>query len=307
MKILNNTAAHSPESAITIMLFGNGVVNVSAISKTAEKLSLEIPRYSGDIDLSGYWPKVFYLHHTENATIYGIHDCMAVDVANDTITVHWEICNCIDKLDGVLCYAVQFGDVWNTGALVNVFRSDSEEWFDVGIYTEHKNRWIEEIKTRTGCDVAYPAEVREFIPDETEQAAPLSESDLMGMIVRQNINAIITDDATASRAVEFFPGLKGDGSLIAAGTRINWKGQLKRAAVDLWDTETNNPDNARTLWEDINYKNGIRVIPEVITAGQAFGLDEIGWRGDKLYKSIIAGNVWTPESHPAGWIEMEGI
>lgn len=307
MKILNNTAVHPPESTITIMLFGNGAVNVSAISENAKTLSLEMPRYSGDIDLSEYSVKLYYLHHTENATIYGTHNCIVVDVADDTITVHWDIAGCIDKLDGVLCYSVQFGNSWNSGALVNVFRSAKDAWFDIGLYTEHKNRWIEDIKTRTGCDVVYPAEVREFVTDETEQAAPLSESDLMGMIVRQNINAIITDDATASRAVEFFPGLKGDGSLVSAGTRINWKGQLKRAAVDLWDTEANNPDNARALWEDINYKNGIRMIPDTITAGQAFGMDEIGWRGDKLYKSIIAGNVWTPESHPAGWIEMEGI
>ena len=55
------------------------------------------------------------------------------------------------------------------------------------------------------------------------------------------------DDAHASSLPEMFPGLKGDGSLVKAGTRINWNGQLKKAAADLWDTTENNPDNAPDL------------------------------------------------------------
>lgn len=111
----------------------------------------------------------------------------------------------------------------------------------------------------------------------------------------------IVDDKTASVAPELYDELQNDGSLITAGTRINWNGTLKRAAVDLWDTKENNPDNAPTLWEDILYRNGIRIIPEVITVGLAFAKDEIGWWGDKLYKSTIDSNVWTPEQYPDSW------
>lgn len=109
------------------------------------------------------------------------------------------------------------------------------------------------------------------------------------------------DDQTASVGASLFPRLKYDGSLIKTGTRINWHGMLKRAAVDLWDTEANSPDNAPTLWEDIAYKQGIRIIPDVITAGTAFAKSEQGWRGDTLYESLIDANVWTPEQYPAGW------
>ena len=38
-------------------------------------------------------------------------------------------------------------------------------------------------------------------------------------------------DADASTAAELFPRLKQDGSLVSAGTRINWYGKVKRAAV----------------------------------------------------------------------------
>lgn len=109
------------------------------------------------------------------------------------------------------------------------------------------------------------------------------------------------DDADASTVVEFYPRLKGDGSLIKAGVRIQWDGRLMRAANDLWDRPENNPDNAPTLWEDIGYRGGYRVIPEVITAGTAFDLGEVGWWGDALYRSLLKANVYTPEEYPEGW------
>ena len=113
------------------------------------------------------------------------------------------------------------------------------------------------------------------------------------------------DDAAASKSVLIYPTLQYNGALIEAGTRINWNGQLKRAAVDLWDTAENTPDVATDIWEDINYKNGYRIIPESITAGLAFSKGEIGWWGDVLYKSIYDGaNVWTPEQYPAAWEEQ---
>ena len=109
------------------------------------------------------------------------------------------------------------------------------------------------------------------------------------------------DDQTVSTAPAMLRRLKQDGRLVSAGTRINWGGTVKRAAVDLWDTAENTPDAAPTLWEDIDYRVGYRVIPSVITAGTAFALDELGWWGGKLYKSKLAANVYTPEQYPAGW------
>ena len=114
------------------------------------------------------------------------------------------------------------------------------------------------------------------------------------------------DDKTASTAGVLFPRLRQDGALVKAGTRINWHGTLKRAAVDLWDTEANNPGNAPTIWEDIAYRDGFRVIPQAITAGTAFSLDECGWWGDTLCRSTISNNVWTPEQYSAGWEAVTG-
>ena len=118
--------------------------------------------------------------------------------------------------------------------------------------------------------------------------------------------AVSLDDATASTAPELFPRLKGDGSLVKSGTRICWGGKLKRAAVDLWDNAENTPDAAPTLWEDVLYRDGIRVIPETITVGLAFAKGEKGWWGDALYASTMDANVWTPADYPAGWEIITG-
>lgn len=134
-----------------------------------------------------------------------------------------------------------------------------------------------------------------------ENSRPMTTDELSRLFIAQNINAVIADDATASRAVEFHPGMQYDGSLIQAKTRINWAGQLKRAAVDLWDTEENNPENAPDLWEDISYKYGYRIIPATITATLAFAEGECGWEDDALYRSKIDGNVYTPSQHSDSW------
>ena len=94
-------------------------------------------------------------------------------------------------------------------------------------------------------------------------------------------------DADASLAPELFTRLTGSGSLVKAGTRINWGGTIKRAAP--------------ALWEDIAYKQGYRIIPETITAGLAFAKGEKGWWQTELYESLLDANVWTPSVNPDGW------
>lgn len=113
------------------------------------------------------------------------------------------------------------------------------------------------------------------------------------------------DDKTASTVPTFYPKLKGDGSLVKAGTKVNWNGSVKKAAVDLWDTKENNPDNAPTLWASIDYRDGYRLIPDIITVTTAFAKDECGWWKGKLYKSLVDANVYNPEQYAANWEEVK--
>lgn len=108
-------------------------------------------------------------------------------------------------------------------------------------------------------------------------------------------------DAIISTTPEACQRMQYNGELISNGTRINWNGTVKRAAVDLWDTDENNPDNAPTLWEDLMYRNGIRIIPNPITVGLKFSKNELGWWGDTLYRSKVDNNVYTPEQYIDNW------
>ena len=129
-------------------------------------------------------------------------------------------------------------------------------------------------------------------------------------MTRSEAQKLITDivklreaatDTQASLAVSVYPTLKQDSSLIKSGTRINHNGTIIRAAVDLYDTETNSPENAPTLWEALNYKEGYRIIPEVITVGTAFSKGELGWWNNELYESLLDSNVYTPEQYSPNW------
>lgn len=114
----------------------------------------------------------------------------------------------------------------------------------------------------------------------------------------------LTDDKLASEAPALFPLLAESGALVKAGTRINWNCTIKKAAVDLWDIAENNPDNAPTLWVDLEYKDGYRFIPETITVTEAFAKDECGWWEDELYCSKVNSNVFTPSQYSDNWEKM---
>lgn len=118
--------------------------------------------------------------------------------------------------------------------------------------------------------------------------------------------AVSLDDKDASEGVTLFPRLKGDGSLIKAGTRINWNGVIKRAANALWDTLENDPDHAPDLWNDIEYREGLRVLTGPIPATNPVQVDEICWYKDEKWKNISGvPSVYLPDEYPTGWKKVQ--
>lgn len=111
------------------------------------------------------------------------------------------------------------------------------------------------------------------------------------------------DDKEASKAPEFYPKMQFDGSLINAGTRINWNDKVMKAAVDLWDREDCTPETAPALWEELSYHDGVRIIPETITVTTAFQKEEEGYweKNEKIYISLVDNNVYTPEQYAPNW------
>ncbi len=120
-------------------------------------------------------------------------------------------------------------------------------------------------------------------------------------------------DAEVSTAPEVLRALKRDGSLVEAGERINWNGDVKRAKNALWDTAENAPDTAPGLWDDIDYVDGVRKIPVtdsgIFDASLAFSEGEKGYStADGLvYISRVNGNVYTPQLVPGNWVLREEV
>ena len=109
-------------------------------------------------------------------------------------------------------------------------------------------------------------------------------------------------DQEASAVTGVYPFWKVEPEkLIKAGTKIQHKGKILKAAVDWYATETNSPDKAPTLWEELQYKDGIRIIPETITVISAFSKGEQGWWEDKIYESLADNNIYTPTAYPQNW------
>lgn len=125
--------------------------------------------------------------------------------------------------------------------------------------------------------------------------------------LKAQIDTLATDatDATASKVPSLYPTLTKSGALIKAGTRILWTdGKLRCAAYDTWDRQDTDPDHDTNGWTILAFHNGYRDIPDTMTVTTLFRKDEIGWRANKYWKSLIDNNSWTPETYPAGWTEV---
>lgn len=140
--------------------------------------------------------------------------------------------------------------------------------------------------------------------------APLTLEEVQRLSIRQTVNTLSIDNQTAGRMTEYFPTRSeycAEGELIPAKTRVrddNDPSIIWRASVDLWNTDENSPENAPTLWDKIAYYNGIRIIPDTITATLAWKLGELGWRDGHVYKSGMDGNVYLPGTVNAPWEQL---
>lgn len=74
-----------------------------------------------------------------------------------------------------------------------------------------------------------------------------------------------------------------------------------RVTVGVYGVDSENNIAIPTLWADLSYRDGIRIIPEVITVTLAFKEGELGWWYNDLYQSNKDDNVYTPAVRPDDW------
>lgn len=121
-------------------------------------------------------------------------------------------------------------------------------------------------------------------------------------VIERGVQALNLEPKDASEVSELYPVLKQTGALVPYRKIIRWTdGSLYMAAQDLWDLESNDPAHHPGGWEKIMYRDGIRIIPETISAAAAFSFDELGWWDGKVYKSKSNNNVYTPTQYAPWW------
>lgn len=112
----------------------------------------------------------------------------------------------------------------------------------------------------------------------------------------------LTDAQAAESAALFMPWRME--TEYQAGDRVTYYGTLYKCLQAHTSQSDWTPDAAPSLWAEITLAGEYRVIPEVISASEAFALGERGWWKNRLYESLIQANVYTPDVYPAGWKEV---
>ena len=90
---------------------------------------------------------------------------------------------------------------------------------------------------------------------------------------------------------------------VNAGDIRRYDGKLYRCLQAHTTQAQWKPAVTPALWVEIAAESEYREIKDNMLPTEAFALGEIGWYHTKnrLYKSLIANNVYTPVTYPAGW------
>ena len=119
-------------------------------------------------------------------------------------------------------------------------------------------------------------------------------------------------DAEASEEPTLFPawdkmlGHEFTSEEVAKRPRIEYKGKLYFVIGAHTVQENWTPDTATSLYTEIKYRKGHRVIEEYITAEEKFHKGETGIDDeDVVWVSKVDNNVYTPKQYPNNWERKE--
>lgn len=93
------------------------------------------------------------------------------------------------------------------------------------------------------------AEQRRF--EQHEKNRPFTDAEVSRMVIAQQINGLAVDDNTALRMVEFYPEWKA-GTEYTVGFKVQRNGKLWRVLQPHTSQTGWEPENAASLWEQIN-------------------------------------------------------
>lgn len=108
-----------------------------------------------------------------------------------------------------------------------------------GIYRDMTAEEIAEMQKQTA------------IAEALEKSRPLTEAEVSRMLITQQINTLTVDDNTALRMKEFYPEW-GASNTYAVGFKVQRNGKLWRVLQEHTAQTGWEPENAASLWEQIN-------------------------------------------------------
>ena len=155
------------------------------------------------------------------------------------------------------------------------------------------------IELTTAELAAMEAEASRF--EAAERTRPMTAEEVTAMLIRQQVNTLSVDDATALRMVEFYPEWVA-GQAYTAGYKVQYGGKLWRCLQAHTSQDGWEPENAPSLWAKVLIPDET-VVPEWeqpdSTNPYSTG-DKVTHNG-KTWVSDIDNNVWEPGVY--GWTE----
>lgn len=110
---------------------------------------------------------------------------------------------------------------------------------------------MEEItKDEYDAEISLINEKMEIRAEISERNRPLTESEVLSLLLKQQINTLSVDDQTAFRMRGFYPAWT-EGVSYAAGYKAQYNGKLWRCLQAHTSQDGWEPENAPALWEEI--------------------------------------------------------
>lgn len=111
-------------------------------------------------------------------------------------------------------------------------------------------------------------------------------------------------DKAALEAIELYPKWKTNQSVFA-GMRYQFEGKLYRCEQSHTTQEGWEPGEAtKALWTEVSLEEYPKWV-QPTGAQDVYNMGDIVDYNGTLYKSLIDGNVYSPDAYPAGWEEYK--
>lgn len=137
----------------------------------------------------------------------------------------------------------------------------------------------------------------------SERTRPMTESEVLTMLLKQQINTIEVDDNTALRMPEFYPEWSA-GQAYTAGFKVQYGGTLYKCLNAHTSQDDWTPDVSPSLFAKVLIPNE-NIIPEweqPESTNPYMAGDKVTHNG-KTWESLVDSNVWEPGVY--GWTEVE--